>query len=452
MRNVPVSAEQHPFLSAPHRTLVTLSLPVLLSLIAEPLTGLVDTAFVARLGSAPLAALGVGTIALSSVFWIFNFLGIGSQTEVARALGAGERQRASELSGLALVLSAGFGVVMLALALPLGEQAVVAMGAQGEVVDGAALYVRIRAFGAPAVLMTTAAFGALRGLQDMRTPLKIAIVVNVLNIALDAVLIRGAGPIPAFGIAGAAWATAGSQWVGGLWAIASVRSRLGFPARLHGRDARLLLVVGRDLFLRTGLLSLFLLLATRAATKIGAEAGAAHQAVRQVWIFTALVLDAFAAAAQSLIGYFRGAGRIDQMRRVASVTCAWSLGTGFALAAGMWAATAPVAALLVPETARALFTAPWLVAAAFQPLNALAFAVDGIHWGTSDYRFLRNVMAASTGLGATGILLLDVSSPRALVWIWVLTGVWITVRSIFGMARIWPGIGDSPFRAADDGA
>ena len=97
MITVPSRADEHPFVRSPHRTLVSLSIPVLISLIAEPLTGLADTAFVARLGSAPLAALGVGTVLLSSVFWIFNFLGIGTQTEVARALGAGRRERAKEV-------------------------------------------------------------------------------------------------------------------------------------------------------------------------------------------------------------------------------------------------------------------------------------------------------------------------------------------------------------------
>ena len=69
----------HPFIHAPNTTLIYMSLPVLLSLIAEPLTGLVDTAFVSRLGSISLAALGVGTVGLSGIFWIFNFLGIGTQ-------------------------------------------------------------------------------------------------------------------------------------------------------------------------------------------------------------------------------------------------------------------------------------------------------------------------------------------------------------------------------------
>jgi MATE family multidrug resistance protein len=206
-----------------------------------------------------------------------------------------------------------------------------------------------------------------------------------------------------------------------------------------------LLVVGRDLFLRTGLLTVFLLLTTRAATRIGTEAGAAHQAIRQVWLFTALLLDAFAATAQSLVGYFRGARLPEPMRRVAFVACAWSLGTGVLLAAAMWLGQDAVARLLVPAVAQSLFFTPWLVAAAMQPLNALSFATDGIHWGTSDYRFLRNAMMLATGVGTVALFLLDDTVAGSLTQVWVVIAGWILVRAILGVARIWPGIGNSPF-------
>ncbi len=417
----------------------------MVSLVAEPLTGLADTAFISRLGTVPLAALGVGTIVLSSIFWVFNFLGISTQTEVARSLGAGDGGRACEISGLALALSALFGVGWLLVGLVLAEPAVAGMGASGEMHGAATQYLRIRLLAAPAVLVTTAAFGALRGLQDMRTPLRIAVSINVLNIALDALLIFGLGPVPALGVAGAAWATVVAQTLGGLWAVAAVRARLGVPARLHARDARLLLTAGRDLFLRTGLLTVFLLLATRAATRIGTEAGAAHQAIRQVWLFTALLLDAFAATAQSLVGYFRGARLLQPMRRVASVACAWSLGTGVLLAAAMWLGQDVVARWLVPVVAQPMFFSAWWVTAAMQPFNALSFATDGIHWGTSDYRFLRNAMMWATGLGAMALLLLDETAAGSLTQVWVVTAGWILVRAFLGVLRIWPGIGNSPF-------
>lgn len=451
MTTVPSRADEHPFTRSPHRTLVSLSIPVLISLIAEPLTGLADTAFVARLGSAPLAALGVGTVLLSSVFWIFNFLGIGTQTEVARALGAGRRERAREITGLALLLSAVAGILLFAAGFPYVQAAASAMGASGTVRQGAALYLSIRLLGAPAMFLTTVAFGALRGLQDMRTPLRIAVGFNAANIVLDPILIFGLGPVPAMGIAGAAGATVASQWLGAFWALLALRRRLGYPERLHARDAGLLLVVGRDLVLRTGLLTAYLLLTTRAATRSGTDSGAAHQAIRQVWLFTALLLDAYAATAQSLVGYFFGAGRVDQARRVARVACLWSLGTGFTLTLAMWLGERAVAGLLIPDSARGIFAAAWIVCALTQPLNALSFATDGIHWGTRDYAYLRNAMVAATGAGALAIYLLDERASGALTWVWIITGAWVGIRAFFGVARIWPGIGSSPFSTGRDG-
>ncbi|MFZ0613087.1 MAG: MATE family efflux transporter, partial [Desulfobacterales bacterium] len=231
----------HPFVRSPHRTLVSLSLPVLLSLIAEPLTGLVDTAFVARLGSESLAALGVGTMALSSIFWIFNFLGIGTQTEVAQAMGSRSSATAARMGSLAFGLGLIFGLLLALIGYPAAEPTARLLGATGTIADQARSYIQIRLFGAPAVLAVIAAFGSLRGLQDMRTPLLVATGINLLNIALDAILIYGWGPVPAFGISGAAAASSISWWAGALWAAIAVRGRLGWPDRVPLGEAKRLL-------------------------------------------------------------------------------------------------------------------------------------------------------------------------------------------------------------------
>jgi MATE family multidrug resistance protein len=296
-----------------------------------------------------------------------------------------------------------------------------------------------------------AAFGALRGLHDMRTPLRIALASNALNVALDALLIFGLGPVPALGVAGAAWATVISQWVGGLWALAALRRRLGLPPRLRWRDAGVLLVVGRDLFLRTGLAVAFLLLATRAANRVGAESGAAHQAIRQVWVFTALALDAYAATAQSLVGYFLGARRCDLARRAALLANAWGLTTGAAICAGMLLCEDLVARALVPEGARQVFSLAWRMAALAQPLNAVSFVTDGIHWGARDYRYLRNAMLSATALGVAALLLFDAAGRASLAGVWLATGGWIAVRAAFGWLRLRPGVAGAPL-ACDPGA
>jgi len=95
----------------------------------------------------------------------------------------------------------------------------------------------------------------------------------------------------------------------------------------------------------------FLVLSTRAATRIGPDSGAAHQAIRQVWVMSALLLDAFAISGQSLIGFFMGGHRVADARRVARVVCQWSVGAGLAIGGCMWLGQEFAAAALVPLAA-----------------------------------------------------------------------------------------------------
>ena len=113
----------------------------------------------------------------------------------------------------------------------------------------------------------------------------------------------------------------------------------------------------------------------------------------------------------------------------------------------MWIGAGLAEVLLVPPAASHLFYSAWWLAAVTQPLNALSFGTDGVHWGTGDYGFLRNVMIISTGIGAGLLMTIDVASPDALQSIWMVTGVWIVVRAVLGVIRIWPGVGRAPLSA-----
>jgi len=433
--------QEHPFTKKPNRTLLVLSLPVLLSMTAEPLTALIDTAFVSSLGSISLAALGAGTTALSSLFWVFNFLGIGAQTEVAQADGRGQPEQARQIASLALAMALGFGSLLIVLLYPVSDAIAGLMGASGAVQDAAVEYMQVRLFGAPAVLVMLVSFGIMRGLQDMRTPLWIALGVNALNLVLDWLLIFGRGPIPGMGVAGSALASTASQWLAALTGMILVARRLGLSGSFSLRDVTRLLRAGGDLFVRTGLLTFFLAYTTRAATRAGADVGAAHQAIRQVYVFTSLALDAYATTVQSLVGFFIGRDARVWAKRVVRVGVNWSLWTGGVLGALMWLGRGGVSGFLIPDSAVSVFTPAWAISALSQPISSLAFLTDGAHWGTGDYRYLRNAMIAATLTGILGINFIPPDSPDALFWIWVVTGVWVTVRAVFGILRIWPGIG-----------
>lgn len=438
--------DEKSFIAAPNRTLLRLSFPVLLSLVAEPLTGLVDTAFVARLGTAPLAALGVGTTVLSGLFWIFNFLGIGSQTEVARAFGKGERTRLRQVTGLVLVLAVALGLLLSVGLIPMTGLLATLMGATHQTGTLATTYMQTRLLGAVAVLIMMGALGIMRGHQDMVTPFWVACGVNLLNVVLDPLLIFGWWIFPEMGVTGAALASILSQWCGAFVCLLYIVRRLGRPVKPEFPHVFPLFRVGRDLFLRTGALLLFLMVATRAATSLGAEYGAVHQVIRQGWIFSAFFLDAFAVSGQSLVAYFFGAQRIDLVKKVAQVVCSWSCISSLLLLLFFLVARHKIGAVFVPVSAHGLFSLPWSLMIFSQPINGLAFATDGLLMGAGDYGYMRNVVLTVSLTCSMILFALESIGHLNLVVIWGVMIFWLALRAFFGVVRVWPGVGDSPFR------
>jgi MATE family multidrug resistance protein len=441
-----MQSDPHPFLRKPHQTLIQLSIPVLLSFIAEPVTALVDTAFISSLGVIPLAALGVGTSSLSSMYWMFNFLAVGAQTEIAQLHGKGEDQGSSIILSTVLLFSLLAGVLLIAVVTPTADWIAGALGAAGEVQGQAASYIRLRLLGAPAVLIILTASGAMRGIQDMRTPLWIALGVNGMNILLDWALVFGLGPVPALGVEGSALASTASQWTGAVIIILLVNRKIKLSRELHLAQTLRVLQIGGDMFIRTGMLNLFLLYSTRVANQISPDAGAAHQVLRQLWVFSALALDAFASSVQSLVGFFIGRESVSQAKQVIRVALTWSLGTGSALGILMYLGRDIVAQFLVPASAVTVFLPAWLVSSLSQPINSIAFLTDGVHLGTGDYRFLRNAVLAASLIGLIGLWLVERSVNSTLSWTWFVIGIWISLRGLLGLLRIWPGIGNSVFR------
>lgn len=406
---------RHPF----DREILALAVPALGTLAADPLVSLVDTAFVGRLGVVPLAALGVNASIFSLAFLVFNFLAYGTTPMVARAVGAGDRDRAGRLAVEALTLAVVAGFVAVAVLQLLAVPIVHAMGATGELVAPAVEYLRIRALAGPAVLVITASNGIFRGWQDTRTPFVVALVLNAVNLVLDPVLIFGLG----WGLAGAATATAVAQWTGAvafLWLILGTR-REAFgvrPLLPRPRDLLPFLSVGGALIVRTFSLVGTMTLATAVATRVGTVAVAAHLVASQLWLMLALLVDALAVAGQAIVGRLRGEGRPGDVAHAADRLVAWGLGVGIVLALG-FLALEPWLPRLFTDDAVAIDATrtvlPFVIA--MQPLNALVFVGDGIYMGAEEFRFLAAQMVASA-LAACIVLLFVV--PMG----WGLQGVW----------------------------
>src|SRR5690625_7711652 len=202
----------------------------------------------------------------------------------------------------AIMLALIAGVVATTILLIFSGPILRAMGASGELFDQALIYLRIRAFAGPAVLLVTAGHGAFRGYQETKTPVVVTLILNVVNLILDPLFIFGFG----WGIAGAAWATVVAQWTGALlflgyllvWKREELGIRIVIPML---RELLPFLKIGWELAIRTFALIGTMTIATAVATRVGVTAVAAHQVAAQLWMFMALIVDALAVSAQALV-------------------------------------------------------------------------------------------------------------------------------------------------------
>jgi len=406
------------------RRILALAVPALGALAADPLLSLVDTAFVSRLGTVPLAALGVDTALFSFAFFAFNFLAYATTPMVARRIGAGDDRGAGRVVAQALFLAVVLGVVTSAVLIVAAPALVRLMQASGEIVEPAVSYLRIRALAAPAMLVVTAGHGAYRGMHDTRTPLGVTLAVNVANAVLDPILIFVVG----WGLEGAAVATAVAQWGGALTFLALLRSH-GRRAGWSWRTPRLgelrpMLATGGVLTIRTLFLQVTLTAATAVAARIGSAAVAAHQVLSQVWLLLAMTVDALAIAAQAMVADEIGKGDRPAARAVSVRLGWWGLGVGVALTLLLLSARGLLAAWFGPDPeVRDLIERAAVVAALMQPLAALVFVADGVFLGLLRVRYL--VYSTTAGAAAAGIVLVTVVAQG-----WGLEAVWWAVTAM----------------------
>lgn len=394
-----------------------LAVPALGALAADPLVSLVDTAFVGQLGKVPLGALGVSVAVFSIAFFMFSFLAYGTTPLIAGAVADGRAGDAGRITAGALVLGLTIGLAMTGILELFADPVLRLMGAEADLLADAAVYLRIRALGMPAVLVATVAHGVFRGHQDTKTPMWVTGSIAVLNLILDPILIFGLGG----GLAGAAWATTIAQWLGaGVFAFLFYVRREGFALQMKwpGFEAlRPLVGAGRALLIRSGSLLAAFTLATAVATRQGDEIVAAHQVAVQLWIFLALVVDSLAIAGQALVG-LHVMKDPALARAYATRLLQWGLiGGGFlaAVVAAGWTVLPGVFTNDVEVLAQV--EAVYVFIVVMQPLNAMVFVWDGIAIGASRFTFL----AASTVASALATAaVLGVVQLRG----WGLRGVW----------------------------
>jgi putative MATE family efflux protein len=407
--------------------ILRLAVPAFGALIAEPLFLLADSAIVGRIGTVPLGGLGVASQALSTLVGISVFLAYATTAAVARQLGAGHSEAAIRQGIDGLWLAGLIGLVVLGAGWPLAPAIAGAFGGSAAVTAQAVTYLRISLLGAPSMLAVLAGTGVLRGLQDTRTPLLVAVVANVVNVILNAIFVLELR----WGIAGSAWGTAIAQ-TGTAAAYLTVvgrgarRAGVSFAPDLAG--VRAAAFAGASLVVRTLALQATLVITTAIAARQGNAAIAAHQVAFRIWILLTFALDAIAIAGQAITGRYLGAGDVAGARAATNRMIAWGALYGVVFAVVLLAARPFLPALFAagPDVRR-LLLAVLLVVAAQQPVSGVVFVLDGVLIGAGDQNYLALaglLTLAVFGVAAAAVVI----SHGGLVALWLAYSLWMVAR------------------------
>ncbi len=415
-----------------HRRILRVAVPVVLSNATIPILGAVDTGVVGQLGlAAPIAAVGAGAIILSSVYWIFGFLRMGTTGLAAQALGAGDRGELVALLSRALLIAASAGVVLIALQWAIFAGAFAVAPTTPEVEAMARAYMGIRIWSAPAAIAIFGLSGWLIAQERTAALLVVQGAMNGANIVLDLWFVLGLG----WGVEGVAWATFLAEWSGLALALWFVRD--GFRDGLwrdrkqvfDGARLRRMVAVNTDILIRSVLLQVTFVSFLLTGGVFGTVVLAANQVLLQFVYITAYALDGFAFAVEALVGRFFGAGDRGRLRRAVAMCGGWAFGTAAAVGvAYLLAGGALIDWMVTAEEVRvaAREVLPWVWV---MPLVGVgAFMLDGVFIGATRTRDMRNMMLVSF---AAYLLALLVFVP----WLGV-HGLWAALMVSFAVRGV----------------
>lgn len=391
------------------RELVALSLPALAGQAIEPMALLMETAYIGRLGPVQLASAGVSISIFNIVSKLFNIPLLSVATsfvaeDIAKNsreenfkegngngngkafVDVAERKQLASVS-TALLLAVGIGIFE-GLALYFGSGVflnLMGISSASPMHAVAQQFLSLRALGAPAVVVSLALQGVFRGFKDTRTPVLCLGIGNCLATFLFPLLMY----YFKLGVTGAAISTVISQYMITFLLIWHLNKRaVLLPPRLGALQFGGYMKSGGFLLGRTLAVLTTTTLGTSMAARQGPIAMAAHQICLQVWLAVSLITDALAASGQALIASSVSKGDYRSVKDITYFVLKIGFVTGVSLAAILGISFGSIATLFTKdiEVLRIARTGVLFVSAS-QPLNALAFIVDGLHYGVSDFPY-----------------------------------------------------------------
>lgn len=408
-----------------NKKIVALALPNMISNITVPLLGMVDMAMAGRIagGEQAIGAIAIGATIFNFIYWNCAFLRMGSSGLVAQAYGARNLGECANLLVRGLLVAIGLATLLLIGRGYVGNFSFAIMQGSPDIEALARSYFSIRIWAAPATISLYALHGWFVGMQNSRTPMWCAIVMNIVNIVVGITLVLGLD----MGIAGIAWATVAAQYAGLLFTLVVWGS---YYRRLWGYiewgecvTAGALLRffhVNKDIFLRTACIVTVFTFFTSASSAMGDTTLAINSLLMQLFTLYSYMSDGVAYAAESLVGRYLGAKNQRALRDCIEKLFYWAVGFSF-LYVGVYAtAWHPILSMFTDSEAILEGARPYIAWVVLIPLvGSIAFLMDGIMIGATLTRIMRNTMFVS--------MLIFFATYYTALPLWGNTAIWLAL-------------------------
>lgn len=310
-----------------NKKILKLAIPNIISNLTIPLLGLVDLAIVGHLDSKIyIGAIALGSMIFNLIYWSFGFLRMGASGLTAQAYGARNFEEVTAILARGILVALAAAFVILTLQIPIEKIAFFLINGSDEVESLAISYFYIRVWAAPATIAIYALSGWFIGMQNTKTPMIIAISVNLLNVGLNILFVYGLN----LKSDGVAWGTLLAQYLGLFVAIILLWKYYGKLFKhlkkqiiFSSLEIKRFFIVNRDIFIRTiSLLAVFTFFTSQSASTDDNILAANSILLQFLFIFSFLT-DGFAYAAEALIGKYYGALQFNQLKQVIKKIFIW---------------------------------------------------------------------------------------------------------------------------------
>ncbi|MGM0481931.1 MAG: MATE family efflux transporter [Pseudomonadota bacterium] len=417
-----------------HKKVFAIALPMILSNIAAPMLGLVDTAIIGHLPDAIyLSAVAIGAMVVSFIYLLAVFLRMATTGYIAQSFGAGDLSAQQQHFNHGLTLALTLGLLITALSPWIIDLSLWVVQPAAELIPLASSYIGIRLWSAPAALATLIALGVLLGRQQSGRAMWLAIITNAVNVIMDFILIVGLN----LNVVGAAWASLSAEYVtaiiGVYWCARSLdwspRNIRVVPDKLkHYAN------VNGNIFVRSLVLQLCMASMTGFAARYGSNFVAVNAVLMQFLMLISLGLDGIAFSVEALAGAAKGQQNPDRVRFWCKLTLLWSsiFALGYSLI--FWLFGEAIIELItdLPEIiALARDYLPWIILVPL--IGHWSYWFDGVYVGLSFSRGMRDTMILAALLGFLPLWWLGL--PLQNHGLWMALSGFLLMRGLF--QAIW---------------